>query len=43
MTDAGPLWRHRVSGIKRDFLMLKWMLGFVLALQVANLMKLFLH
>ena len=42
MTGADLLWRHRVSGIKRDFLFMKWMLSFVLAFQVATLIKLFL-
>jgi hypothetical protein len=37
----GPVWRHRGSGIKRDFFLLKWMAGFVLALQLATLIKLF--
>jgi phage-related minor tail protein len=34
---------RRVSGLAGDALLLKWMLGFVLAFQVALLMKLFLH
>ncbi len=35
--------RQRVSGVERDLLLLKWMVGFVLAFQVALFIKLFLH
>ena len=34
---------RRVSGLAGDVLLLKWMLGFVLAFQVALLVKLFVH
>jgi hypothetical protein len=39
---VGPLPQQRVSGIKRDLLLLKWMVGVVLAVQVATLIELFL-
>jgi len=32
-----------VSVLKADMVMVKWMLGFVLAFQVANFVKLFVH
>jgi hypothetical protein len=32
-----------VAGLKSDVLLLKWMIGFVLAFQVAITIKLFLH
>ena len=35
--------KQRVSGMERDLLLTKWMLGFVLAFQVAIFIKLFLH
>jgi len=47
--DMGDLKRDvsgiegRLSGLKGDVLLLKWMLGFVLAFQVALFIKLFLH
>jgi septal ring factor EnvC (AmiA/AmiB activator) len=34
---------QRVSGLAGDVLLLKWMIGFVLAFQVALFIKLFLH
>jgi len=34
---------QRVSGVARDLFLLKWMIGFVLALQVATLIELFLY
>jgi predicted RNase H-like nuclease (RuvC/YqgF family) len=34
---------QRLSGLVGDVLLLKWMLGFVLAFQVALFIKLFLH
>jgi hypothetical protein len=37
-----PLLGQRVSGVHRDLLLLKWMVGFVLAVQVATLIELFL-
>jgi len=40
--DIGELER-RLSGLAGDVLLLKWMLGFVLAFQVAISLKLFLH
>ncbi len=43
MIGVGPLPRPRVSGVKRDLLLLKWMVGLVLALQVATLIELFLY
>jgi len=47
--DIGELKREvvelgrRMSGAERDLLLLKWMVGFVLAFQVAVFAKLFLH
>lgn len=32
-----------VAVLKADMVMVKWMLGFVLAFQVANFVKLFVH
>ena len=40
--DIGVL-REDISGLKRDVFLLKWMMGFVLAFQVAMFFKLFLH
>ncbi|HEV2303104.1 MAG TPA: hypothetical protein VGR91_16170 [Stellaceae bacterium] len=40
--DVGDL-RQRVSIVERDLLLMKWMLGFVLAFQLAILIKLLLH
>ncbi len=34
---------HEVLTLKSDMLLLKWMLGFVLAFQVAIFVKLFMH
>ena len=34
---------RRLSAVERDTHLLKWMVGFVLAMQVAMLFKLFLH
>jgi hypothetical protein len=47
--DVGELRRavsgldQRVSGLSGEVLLVKWMLGFVLAFQVAIAIKLFLH
>jgi hypothetical protein len=47
--DVGELRRavsgldQRVSGLSGEVLLVKWMLGFVLALQVGIAIKLFLH
>ena len=35
--------KHRLSAVERDTHLLKWMVGFLLAMQVATLLKLFLH
>ena len=40
--DVSELKRD-VSDLKRDAFLLKWMIGFVLAFQVALFIKLFLH
>jgi len=34
---------HDVSALKTDMSVMKWMMGFVLALQVAIFVKLFIH
>jgi hypothetical protein len=47
--DIGELKRavgeldRRTAAVERDTLLLKWMVGFVLAFQIAMLAKLFLH
>ena len=38
-----PLTDDDVTSIKADLLLMKWMVGFVLALQIAIGVKLFLH
>ncbi|MBV8888936.1 MAG: hypothetical protein JO305_04640 [Alphaproteobacteria bacterium] len=40
--DVGEL-KQRVSRVERDLFVVKWMLGFVLAFQVAIFLKMFLH
>jgi septal ring factor EnvC (AmiA/AmiB activator) len=35
--------KQRLAALERDNLLIKWMLGFVLAFQVAIFIKLFLH
>jgi hypothetical protein len=35
--------KQRLSAVERDTYLLKWMVGFLLAMQVAALFKLFLH
>ena len=41
-SDIGELKRD-VAELKRDTFLLKWMIGFVLAFQIALFLKLFLH
>jgi uncharacterized protein (UPF0335 family) len=40
--DVGDV-RQKGAVMERDLLLMKWMLGFVLAFQVAIFIKLFLH
>jgi len=40
--DVGEI-KQRLSAVERDTYLLKWMVGFLLAMQVAALFKLFMH